>query len=169
VVEVPVIWEVVSGGELVAFSAGAIFFFGLIGACLILQDLGDEPVAGFGGDEDGWHLQQSQGFLSSNCLLAFVLLDVPGLGSGRGSPWWLWWRVSAVVVASFRGWWWWCWWEWLCSCDGGWDKGQFVVRAWWSRCLGDVVGAFKDVVGPWAISSLLEPSRDGSVVFEGII
>ena len=44
-----------------------------------------------------------------------------------------------------------------------------VVRSWWSGGLVYVAGALEDVVGSWAVSSLLEPSGDGPVVLEGVV
>jgi len=86
-VEVPVVWEVAPGGGLVTLSTGATFLFGLIGLGLILQDLGDEPMVGLGGDEDGWDLQQFYQLVLASQLLAFVFLDTSGLGSGQGGSW----------------------------------------------------------------------------------
>ncbi len=53
--------------------------------------------------------------------------------------------------------------------DGSWDEGLVVIWSWWSGGLVYVAGALEDVVGSQAISSLLEPSGDSSVVFEGIV
>ncbi len=64
---------------------------------------------------------------------------------------------------------WQYWWQWVGFGDGGWDEGLSVVRSWWSGGLVYIAGAFEDVVGSWAISSLLEPPGDGLVVFEGVI
>ena len=44
-----------------------------------------------------------------------------------------------------------------------------VIGLWQSGGLVHVAGALEDVVGSWAISSLLEPPGDGLVVFEGVI
>ena len=98
-VEVPVVWEVAPGGGLVTLSTGATFLFGLIGLGLILQDLGDEPMVGLGGDEDFGEDQRARG---SSSLLTLVLSDPSRLGSGRGGSWW-WWRwVGGPVVTLDR-------------------------------------------------------------------
>ncbi len=72
-----------------------------------------------------------------------------------------------MVVASDGVRWWW--WQWVGSGDGHRDEGLVVVRSWWSGHLVYVVGALEDVVGPQAISSLLEPPGDGPVVLEGVV
>ncbi len=125
-VEVPVVWEVAPGGGLVTLSTGATFLFGLIGLGLILQDLGDEPMVGLGGDEDGWDLQQFYQLVLASQLLAFVFLDTSGLGSGQGGSW-QWW-VGIMTVTPFG--WWGCWWEWVRPSDGGGDEGLVVVGLW---------------------------------------
>jgi len=56
VVEVPVIWEVAPGWGFVALSAGASFFLSFVGLGLVLQDLWDVAMMGFGGDKDGRQL-----------------------------------------------------------------------------------------------------------------
>ncbi len=64
---------------------------------------------------------------------------------------------------------WWGWWQWVGSGDGGRDEGLAIVQSWRLGGLVHVAGALKNVVGPWAISSLLVPPGDGSVVFEGVV
>ena len=78
-VEVPVVWEVVPGGRLVAVSSGSARFLVFVGLGLVLQDLGDEPAMGFGGDEDFGEDQRARG---SSSLLTLVLSDPSRLGSG---------------------------------------------------------------------------------------
>ena len=74
-VEVPVVWEILPGGGLVAVAAGAVGFIGLVGLGLVFQDLWDEAMVGLGGDED---VGQHQGpHWSTGGLLAFVFLDSP--------------------------------------------------------------------------------------------
>ncbi len=124
-------------------------------------------MVGFGGDEDGWYLQQSQWLLSASYLLAFVLLDASSLSTGRGGTWWLWWWV--VVVVTPLGGQWSHRWESLSSGDRGGDKGPVIIGAWGPGCLVNVVWTLVGVVGPWPVSALLEPPRDGPVVLKCII
>jgi len=51
VVEVPVVWEVPPRGGSVVITSGAAHFVGLVGLGLVFQDLQDNAVVGFGGDE----------------------------------------------------------------------------------------------------------------------
>src|SRR6266436_360134 len=60
-------------------------------------------------------------------------------------------------------------WQGVGACDGGGDERLIVVRSGWSARLVHVAGAFKDVVGAWPVSYLLEPAGDGPVVLEGIV
>ncbi len=53
--------------------------------------------------------------------------------------------------------------------DGCGDEGLIVVRSGWSGGLVHVAGALEDVVGSQAVSSLLEPSGNRPVVFEGVV
>ncbi len=53
--------------------------------------------------------------------------------------------------------------------DGRGDEGLVVVRSGWSGHLVYIAGALEDVVGSRAVSPLLEPVGDGSVVFEGVV
>jgi len=54
-------------------AVGTAFFIGFVGFGLVFQDLWDEAVVGFGGDED---LGQHQGLCwSTGGPLAFVFLD----------------------------------------------------------------------------------------------
>ncbi len=87
VVEVPVIWEIPPREGSVAIALGAAGFVGLVGLGLILQDLGDDPLMRFGGDED---FRKDQRARWSTALFALVLSDSPRLGSGRGGSWWWW-------------------------------------------------------------------------------
>src|SRR6266403_1837128 len=63
----------------------------------------------------------------------------------------------------------WVRWQGVGAGDGCGDEGLVVVRSGWSACLVHVAGALEDVVGPRAVSPLLEPTGDGSVVFEGVV
>src|SRR6266404_6077934 len=60
-------------------------------------------------------------------------------------------------------------WQGVGAGDGRGDEGLVVVWSVGSACLVYVAGALEDVVGPWSVSPLLEPTGDGSVVFEGVI
>ena len=44
-----------------------------------------------------------------------------------------------------------------------------VVWSVGSTCLVYVAGALENVVGPWPVSSLLEPAGNGPIVFEGVV
>ena len=72
VVEVPVVWEVSPRGGFVVVAAGAACFVGFVGFGLVLQDLWNDSVVGFGGDENIGEDQRPRGPGRS---LAFVLLD----------------------------------------------------------------------------------------------
>src|SRR6266403_18010 len=63
----------------------------------------------------------------------------------------------------------WVRWQGVGAGDGCGDEGLVVVRSGWSACLVHVAGALEDVVGPRPVSPLLEPTGDGSVVFEGVV
>src|SRR6266403_194820 len=63
----------------------------------------------------------------------------------------------------------WVRWQGVGAGDGRGDEGLVVVWSVGSARLVHVAGAFEDVVGPWSVSSLLEPAGDGPVVFEGIV
>ena len=56
VIKVPVVWEVTPQWGFVTFSLSATLFLSLVGFGLVLKDLGDVSVVGFGGDEDGGQL-----------------------------------------------------------------------------------------------------------------
>ncbi len=71
------------------------------------------------------------------------------------------------MVALDRGWW--VRRQGVGAGDGCGDEGLVVIRSGWSVCLVHVTGALVDVVGSRSISPLLEPTGDGSVVFEGIV
>src|SRR6266403_2660894 len=86
-VKVPVVWEVVPGRGLVAVAPGSACLLFFVGFSLVLQDLGNDPVVGFGGDEDLWEDQRARG---SPSLFALVLSDSSRLSSGRRGSWWWW-------------------------------------------------------------------------------
>ena len=44
-----------------------------------------------------------------------------------------------------------------------------VVWSGWSARLVHISGALEDVVGPWSVSPLLEPTGDSPVVLEGVV
>jgi len=56
VIKVPVVWEVTPQWGFVVFSLSTMLFLSLVGFGLVLKDLGDVSVVGFGGDEDGGQL-----------------------------------------------------------------------------------------------------------------
>ena len=71
-IKVPVVWEVLPRQGFVAVAAGAA---GFVGLGLVLQDLRDKAMVGFGGDED---IGQHQGpCWSTGGLFALVFLDSP--------------------------------------------------------------------------------------------
>ncbi len=72
VVEVPVIWEVPPQGGLVTVVSSAVRFVSFVGLGLVLQDLQDDTVVGFGGDE---YFGEDQGSWWSCGLFAFVFLN----------------------------------------------------------------------------------------------
>jgi len=74
VVEVPIVGEVIPGGGLVSVASGSARFFVLVCFGLVLQDLGDDPAMGFGGNKDLREYQWSRG---PSPLLTLVLLDSP--------------------------------------------------------------------------------------------
>src|SRR6266403_3429655 len=63
----------------------------------------------------------------------------------------------------------WVRWQGVGAGDGRGDEGLVVVWSVGSARLVHVVGALEDVIGPWSVSSLLEPAGDGPVVFEGVV
>ncbi len=54
IVVVPVVWEVVPGGGLVATPLGSARLFFFVGLGLVFQVLRDDPTVWLGGDEDLW-------------------------------------------------------------------------------------------------------------------
>jgi len=84
------------------------FFVSFVGPSLVLQDLQDEAMMGFGGDEDGGQLQGLCRLRLAGCLFALVLSDASQLRLGRGGLRWLRRWVGVTVVApSGVQWWWW--------------------------------------------------------------
>jgi len=53
--------------------------------------------------------------------------------------------------------------------DGRGDEGLVVIRSGWLAHLVYIAGALEDVVGPWSVPPLLEPTGNGPVVFEGVV
>ncbi len=63
----------------------------------------------------------------------------------------------------------WVWWQGVGPGDGCGDEGLVVVWSGWSGGLVHIAGAFEDIVGSRAVSSLLEPPGNRLVVFEGVV
>ena len=100
-------------------------------------------------------------------LLAFVFLDPSQLCSGQGGTqgWGRWVGVAVVTPSGV----WQVRWERVGLGNGCGDEDLAIVWSWWSGGLVYISGALKNVVGPWAVSSLLEPSGDRPIVFEGVV